>query len=98
MADSEPQSSFIQHVFIFHGSGAKFAAGVYDGLDAAKRNIAAHKMSGLLTKYSLNETAFDYAIRNKLFEPKEEKPAHFVQRFTSAAQDHFHFENGEMSG
>lgn len=83
-------------VFVFHGAHAKFAAGVYDSLEDAKRSVSAHKMSGILTRYSINETAYDYAIRNDFFHPKPAKSESFVQKFTSASQEHYHFLNGEI--
>ncbi len=83
-------------IFVFHGEGAKFAAGVYDNLEEAKRSIAAHKMSGMLTSYSVNETAYDYAVRSDFFQPKSTQSESFVQNFTSASQEHYHFQNGEI--
>lgn len=83
-------------LFVFHGEGAKFASGVYDSLEGAKRSIASHKMSGILTCYPVNETAYDYAVRNEFFQPKPTQSESFVQRFTSASQEHYHFQNGEI--
>lgn len=83
-------------IFVFHGVDAKFAAGVFESLHDAKRSIATHKMSGMLTRYSMNETAYDYAIRSEFFLPKPTQSESFVQKFTSASQEHYHFQNGEI--
>ena len=83
-------------IFVFHGAEAKFASGVYDSFEDAKRSISTHKMSGNLTRYSVNETAYDYAVRNDLFQPKPTQSESFVQNFTSDSQEHYHFHNGEV--
>lgn len=83
-------------IFVFHGTDAKFASGVYESLEDAKRSIAAHKMSGILTSDPVNETVYDYAVRNEFFQPKPTQSESFVQKFTSASQEHYHFQNGKI--
>ncbi|WP_449405068.1 DUF7710 domain-containing protein [Hymenobacter baengnokdamensis] len=44
-------------------------------------------------------SAYDWAIQEKLFEPR--KPEHyatgFIQRFTTASQEHYHYEDGRLA-
>jgi hypothetical protein len=83
-------------IWVFMGEGSKMAVGCFDSFDNALTTISKYKLSGLLTQYPMNELAYDWALRNQLFEPKktEQKTATFIGRFTSASQPHFHFENG----
>lgn len=84
-------------VWIFHGEGGRFGSAVFTNIDAAEDWIGKHKLTGLLTLYPLNIGVYDWAIENEFFETKTEKQksSQFIQGFTSAAQDHFHYENSE---
>jgi hypothetical protein len=82
-------------VWIFHGMGGKFASGVFDDEKGARKWIEENKLQGVLTKYPINTGVYEWAIKNKFFEPKDEKERkpEFIQKFTSGSQEHFHFEN-----
>ncbi|ROS17714.1 hypothetical protein EDF65_2095 [Chryseobacterium nakagawai] len=45
----------------------------------------------------VDEGLYDWAIENDFFKVKNEhqKEAKFIQQFTCASIEHFHFENGE---
>jgi hypothetical protein len=83
-------------VWVFHGEGARQACAVFRTKEAAEVWIALAKVSGLLTAYPLDASAFDWAVSTGAFKPKggESDSPTFVQRFTSASQEHYHFENG----
>ena len=51
----------------------------------------------MLTLYPLDTGVYEWAIENDIFTPKEEHQFNpsFIQRFTSASMEHYHFENGE---
>lgn len=83
-------------VYVFHGTGASFAAAVYETVAQAAADIERHKLSGLLTWYPVGWTVYDYAIAEGLFTPREYADGKFVQSFTSAMLDHHHFENGQI--
>ena len=87
-----------EHVYIFHGLSARFAASVYESLEQADFDIKLKEMSGLLTIYPLNETVYDYCVRAKLFEEKENVSSKFVQSFTSAYLEHYHYKDGCRDG
>jgi hypothetical protein len=82
-------------VWIFHGVGAQFASGALSSIERAEEWIAAHGLSGLLTRYPLDEGSYDSAIANGTFRPKrdDQKSPNFIQRFTDGTHHH-HFENG----
>jgi hypothetical protein len=87
-------------VWIFHSSAKRwpnFAGAVFSNRPTAEEWIRAHSCSGTLTEYPLDVGVYDWAIENNRFTPK--KPEHytpeFVGGFTTASQDHHHYENGE---
>ncbi|GAB3927997.1 DUF7710 domain-containing protein [Mucilaginibacter myungsuensis] len=88
----------INSIWIFHGTGARFSSGVFTSLNVAEKWIMANKLTGLLTKYPINEGVYDWAIKNDFFEIKKdsEKEPFFIQAFTSGSQEHYHYENGEL--
>ena len=86
-------------VWVFSGAGSRFASGVFADKETACIWISKHKLSGLLTRYPLGEGVYDWAVAEKLFNPSkphETTPA-FIQSFTSASQEHYHFEEGICS-
>lgn len=91
-----------ESVWIFHGEGARFASAVFATVADAEAWIGKHALTaltGMLTEYPLGEGVFDWAVCNGTFTPT--KPKHqesaFIGGFTSAAQEHIHFENGVRS-
>lgn len=90
-------SGLIDSVWVFNGAEGRFSSGVFTSLDKAEEWIRKHKLAGILTEYPLDEGVYDWAIQNNFFEIKkdDQKGPAFIQGFTSANQDHFHYENGE---
>jgi len=87
-----------KHIWIFTGSGGQFAGGVFSTLALANDWIRRGQLSGVLTAYPVDEGCFDWAIRVGVVTGSARERGsdpHFVGAFTSASQDHFHFENGE---
>lgn len=84
-------------IWIFHGESARMASGVFSTKELADIWIEEHKLSGLLTEYPIDTGVYDWATLNKLFVVKKDshRTAQFKQRFTSAKQTHYHYENGE---
>lgn len=85
-------------VWVFVGEGARFPSGIFTFLDDGKQWISSNRLTGVLTKYPLDQGVYDWAVSRGLFTPK--KPEHgspiFIGKFTSASMDHFHFEDGIM--
>jgi hypothetical protein len=65
--------------------------------ESAETWIASKQLNGTLTEYPLDIPVYDYAIEMNWFTPKrdDQKLPQFIQRFTSASQNHYHYENGE---
>jgi hypothetical protein len=90
-------SSLIKTVWVFHGSGGRFSSGVFSDLQKAEEWIKNNKLSGMLTEYPIDTLIYDWAIKNNHFEVKKESQLEplFIQNFTCASQEHFHFEGGD---
>jgi hypothetical protein len=86
----------IKIVWVFNGIGSKFPSGVFTDIENAEKWIKLHRLSGLLTAYPLDLGLFDWAIENNFFSPKGEEhlSSEFIGRFSSASQEHYHYENG----
>ncbi|QKJ33250.1 hypothetical protein HQ865_22915 [Mucilaginibacter mali] len=87
----------MNNVWVFHGAGAQFASGVFTTVEKAEEWISKHKLTGLLTNYILDTSAYDWAIAHEYFEVKKENQStpEFIQRFANANNQHFHYQNGE---
>ena len=94
MADSVITNS----IWIFHGENGRFSSGVFTTFELADDWIKNYKLTGVLTEYPLNIGVYDWAIREDLFAAKDEsqQSPQFIQRFTSASQQHFHYEQGKI--
>jgi len=84
-------------VWIFHGENAQFTSSVFSQKETAEKWITDNQLTGLLTNYPIDISVYDWAIENDLFKAKEarHKSSSFIQKFTSASQIHFHYENGK---
>jgi hypothetical protein len=84
-------------VWIFCGEKATFPSGVFHSKIEAESWIQHNKLTGTLTEYPVGISAYDWAIKTGWFIPT--KPEHtepqFIQRFSSAHQNHDHYEDGQ---
>ena len=86
------------HVWVFHGAGARFTGGVFTSLDRAEGSIARHRLSGVLTAYPIDSGVFEWMeasglIKTQQLAAKRGDPK-FIGGFTSASQEHYHYEDG----
>lgn len=83
-------------VWVFRGVGGVFPSGVFASLDDGERWIRRHRLTGVLTEYLLGAGAFDQALSEGSFEPKNERERspEFIATFSSASQAHVHYEDG----
>jgi hypothetical protein len=93
---SEREGIAETYVWVFNGEGSRFPSAVFASKEDAERWIAASGVSGVLTAYPLGESAYDWAVRKGYFSPKRDaqRTAAFVQKFTSASQEHENFARG----
>lgn len=87
-------------VWVFVADGGRFPGAVFDNRELADEWILRHRLTGVLTEYPLNIGAYDWAIERGFFLPKKEEhnTAEFIGRFSSASQEHFHYEDGSTLG
>jgi len=84
-------------VFVFNGRRNRFPSAVFSSEETARKWIRKNKLSGTLTRYPIDIPIYDWAISGGYFNPKsdDKRSADFIANFSSAHQDHFHFEDGE---
>lgn len=91
----------MESVWIFNKNNSRFSGGVFAELMLAEEWIRKNKLTGVLTKYPLNQGTLDWAIANDAHSIKPEKleekrkQPNFIGSFTTAMQEHFHYENGQ---
>ncbi|HEY2518051.1 MAG TPA: hypothetical protein VGI39_44580 [Polyangiaceae bacterium] len=86
-------------VWVFNGANAGFPSAIFSTRESAERWIEARGLTGTLTWYPVDESAYDWAIRNDRFTPKKEahRTAEFIAKFSST-KDHYHYEGGSLVG
>ncbi|MEO9635548.1 MAG: hypothetical protein ABJF89_10100 [Parasphingorhabdus sp.] len=91
-------SALMEHVWIFHGQDADFASAVFAKRADAETWINENHFSGVLTIYPVDKPIYDWAVEKEFFRPDLDHPktGKFIQNFTSASQEHFHYENGVL--
>ncbi len=77
--------------------GENFPAGIFETKEKAEEFIEKYGLSGTLTKYPVNKIVYDWAIENEYFKPKSEwhKESGFIGTFSSAHQEHYHYDKIE---
>lgn len=87
----------IEQVWVFHGAQAQFTSGVFVSLEQADAAIRQFGLSGILTRYPVGTLVYPWAIQQGIFKVKkpEQESAGFIGQFTSASQEHYHYEDGE---
>jgi hypothetical protein len=86
-------------IWVFNGPGSGFPSGVFSQRSIAETWIKTHSLSGTLTCYPIDTGVYDWALLNGFFKPKkeEQQTAGFIQKFSSASQEHFHYEDGNLA-
>ena len=84
---------------MFHGAGGRFTSGVFTSQTQAEAFIHQYRLTGVLTRYPVGISVYDWAIQEKLFEPNKPKQFQpgFIQRFTTASQEHYHYAPDKIS-
>ncbi len=86
----------INSVFVFNGENSHFPSAIFSNKDKAIEWIKHNNANGVLTKYPIYESIYDWALSNNYFKPKNDlqKSSKFKSNFSSAYLEHYHFENG----
>jgi len=91
-----------RHIWVFTGSG-RIPGGIFTNIERAETWIRRHGLTGVLTACPVDEGCFDWAIRCNVTNLNPEKlaarqfDAEFIGSFSTASQEHFHYENGERA-
>jgi hypothetical protein len=90
----------IPTVWIFNGARSNFPSGVFSQRELAEAWIKKHLLTGTLTRYPVDISAYDWAISKGFFtvSKDEQRDAAFIQKFSSASQEHYHYEDGVSQG
>lgn len=87
----------MEFVWVFSGGGM-FPSGVFSTRDKAEEWIAANRLTGTLTRYPVDMGAYQWAVAEGHFTPKQ--PRHgtpeFIGRFADGTVHH-HYEGGARS-
>src|SRR5262245_27529892 len=83
----------------FNGNLNPFPSAAFTEPRLAEAWIRKYQLEGTLTAYPLNIGVYDWAIENAYFTPKKEEHSSpdFIANFSSATQEHYHFEKEEGS-
>lgn len=86
----------MKEVWIFNGLDAKFPSAVFAIQEDALEWIEKYRLTGVLTKYPVGISIYDWAIESGNFKVRSKKDLmpKFIEGFSSAAQEHMHFKNG----
>jgi hypothetical protein len=86
-------------IWIFTGVKAQFPSGVFTERAKAEDWIRRHGLNGTLTAYPVDIGTYDWAVSAGHFSPKrdDQRSAEFIQRFSSATQEHYHYEHGNAA-
>jgi hypothetical protein len=83
-------------IWVFNGNNSRLPSGVFSKRELAEAWIDKHALSGILSKYPIDEGVYDWALANGTFKAKceDQTQAKFIQSFSSASQEHYHYEDG----
>jgi hypothetical protein len=81
-------------VWVFNGVGGRFPGGVFSSLEEAETAIKRQKLSGTLTRYPVGQLVYEWALAKGMFKPKrpDQQSAKFIGGFTTASQEHYHYD------
>ncbi len=90
------EMSDLYAIWVFNGEQSRFPSGLFSTKELAEDWISKNKLSGVLTRYPVDVSVYDWAITRNFFEPKkaEHRESTFIGRFSSASQEHYHYEDG----
>jgi len=91
--------SDIPTVWVFNGARSNFPSAVFTVRELAEAWIAKHQLTGTLTRYPLDQGAFEWALERGYFKPKrsDQQTPEFIGRFSAANQEHYHYEDGQLA-
>ncbi len=93
-------NSMEEYIYVFMGEGGFIPSGLFKNYEDAIKWISKNKLSGVLNKLPLGVSLYDWAIKEGHFKPNKgyQNDGKFIQRFSSASIEYWHFEFGKISG
>lgn len=90
-------ASELASVWVFNGDKGRFPSAVFSSRARAEEWIATHALTGTLTEYPLDEGVYQWCLEKGYFKPKrpDQQTPEFIQNFSSASQQHEHYEGGK---
>ena len=91
-----PENANEDAVWVFNGAKSHTPSAVFRHRSDAEEWISTHKLTGMLTLYPVDRPVYDWAIQKGYFTPKKDyqSSGEFIGRFSSASQEHYHYEDG----
>lgn len=87
----------IEWVWVFHGEGDRcLSSAVFSTLELAESWVAKYKLSGVLTRYPVDISVYDWALQEGLITIRYQSHTspQWIQQLSSAHLEHYHYENG----
>lgn len=88
------------YIWVVQGSSASFPSAIFSSREKAVRWIEKYKISGILSKYPLDISIYDWAITQGLFKPKrdDQKTPGFIQSFSTVHIEDSQYVDGVEEG
>ncbi|MDC1142096.1 hypothetical protein OAU50_03320 [Planctomycetota bacterium] len=88
----------MEYVWVFNGANMNFPSGVFSTRERAEEWIQDKRLTGTLTRYPVDVSAYDHSIANGTFRPKgpQHETPEFIGKF-SGGEVHFHYEDGQAA-
>jgi len=85
-------------VWIFNGARSNFPSAAFSQRALAEEWIKKHRLTGTLTRYPIDMGVYEWALDRGYFSPSkdEHRTALFIGKFSSASQEHYHYEDGSL--
>lgn len=86
-------------VWVFNGAKSKFPSAVFSSKELAEIWIAKYSLTGILTLYPIDISVYEWSQNKGYFTPQgdKQKSTEFIQCFSSASQEHYHYEDGHIA-
>lgn len=83
-------------LWVFNDEHTHVPSAVFSAIALATSWISTGQVSGTLTRYPIDTGVWDWCVAKGTFRPKrpEQSSSHFIGNFSSAYQQHHHFEDG----
>ncbi|MEW6735671.1 MAG: hypothetical protein AB1489_30550 [Acidobacteriota bacterium] len=83
-------------VWVFNGVRSNFPSAIFSNRELAEDWIKKYQLTGTLTVYPVDISAYEWSIINGYFHPKKDEhfSPEFIGRFSSG-HEHYHYEEGE---